>query len=130
MSFFVDKIKKLECFYETGGVSIKEVEEAERLLELSFSEEYKEYLFCCGRASFDGHEITGLGMFKRLNVVEATNRERERHAYVPKNWYVIEDLGIDRIVIWQTSTGEIYQSIPELLPKKVCDSLLEYIKNK
>ena len=41
--------------------------------------------------------------------------------------YVIEETNIDGIVIWQSSTGEIFQSNMEGKIKKICDSLIEYI---
>jgi hypothetical protein len=42
--------------------------------------------------------------------------------------YVIEELGIDGITIWQSGTGEIYQSVSGEVPYVIYKSFLEYIE--
>jgi len=46
--------------------------------------------------------------------------------------YVIEELGVDGIAIWQNSKGEIFQTIPrkEVKPEKIYDTFLEYLENE
>jgi hypothetical protein len=100
---------------------------AEQRLGVQFSPEYREYLSAYGAASVFGHELTGICTLSRLNVIEVTISERVDNPSVPLNWYVIEETHIDSIVIWQTETGEIFQSIPNMPPLKLCDSLSEYI---
>ncbi len=53
--------------------------------------------------------------------------EREYTENIPSDWYVIEQLNIDAIVIWQSSSGEIYQTSPNTEPEKICESLADYI---
>lgn len=43
--------------------------------------------------------------------------------------YVIENTGVDGIMIWQDTKGKIYQTKPESKPKKIVDSLAEYIES-
>ena len=82
-------------------------------MSLSFSKDYKLYLSRCGFATYEGHELTGICKAKRLNVVDVTINERTISPNIPENWYVIEQLNIDGIVIWQSGTGDIYQTSPE-----------------
>ena len=42
--------------------------------------------------------------------------------------YVIENLNIEGVVIWQDSKGTIYQSRPNHEPKKINKSLAEYVE--
>ena len=44
------------------------------------------------------------------------------------DWYVVEQTNIDGIIIWQASNGTVYQTAPNAKPKKLCESLAEYIK--
>ena len=43
--------------------------------------------------------------------------------------YVIENTCVDGIIIWQDTIGSIYQTQPNLKPKKIADSLAEYVEN-
>jgi len=106
-----------------------EILKAEELLSLVFNQEYINYMQEVGFATYEGHELTGICKFKRLNVVDVTIMERELFPYIPLDWYVIEQLNIDGIVIWQSSTGEIYQTSPNSKPEKIYDSLAEYISS-
>ncbi len=124
----VEKIKSLDYFYSTGAVKEREISDLEKAMDLSFSEEYKNYLLAFGCASFKGYELTGICPFPRLNVCNVTKEERINNPLVPRDWYVVEQLNIEGVVIWQSSTGEIYQTAPNIEPKKICDSLAEYIE--
>lgn len=126
MNRFVDYLPKKKFFHSLSGVADSDILDAENTLALSFFPEYREYLSKYGVCSVEGHEFTGLGTTKRLDVVENTLLERQ-HTVVPTNWYVIEQADIDGIVIWQSSTGEIYQTAPNVEPIKLCDSLSEYL---
>lgn len=101
--------------------------DTETTLGVMFTEEYREYILVFGVASANGHELTGLCRSPRLNVVEVTMAERKNNANVPNDWYVVEQANIDDIVIWQASSGEIYQTAPGVQSCKLCDSLSEYV---
>ena len=128
MSDIIKKIESKPSYISMGAVSLKEIQKAESVLQLKFASDYQEYLLALGVASYYGHEITGICKASRLNVVDVTIAERENNRTVPKNWYVIEQANIDGIVIWQAETGEIYQTAPNAVPLKLCDSLGEYIE--
>lgn len=120
-------LKKQPLFASYMAGTVDDITKAEEKLNLSFSAEYKRYLLKYGFATYEGHEITGICKAKRLNVVDVTIIEREYTENIPANWYVIEQLNIDGIVIWQSETGEIFQTSPNTEPIKICDSLAEYI---
>lgn len=128
MNTFVEQLKQKDGFRMLSGVSEGTIKAAEEKLGLRFSEEYKDYLRSCGVAMADGHEFLGLGSSNRLDVVANTLEEREANPGIPANLYVVEQADIDCIVVWQSFSGEVYQSMPGILPVKLCDSLLEYIE--
>lgn len=127
MSLFIDLLQTSNDFRCLKPSNNSEIVKAENELQLKFSEEYKDYILICGAAIGIGHEFTGLTISKRLNVVFVTQEERKYHT-VPSDWYVVEQLHIDGVVVWQSASGEVYQSLPGQLPTKLCNSLLEYIK--
>ena len=127
MKDIIELLKTKEFLNKCVSASDDKISEAENALSLHFSAEYNRYVSEFGFAVFENHDLTGICMAKRLNVVDVTVFEREINPDVPDDWYVIEQLNIDGIVIWQSSTGEIYQTAPNCEPKKICDSLAEYI---
>ena len=127
MNDLISCLKNKPMFIGSKGASNAQIAEAEEQLTVSFSKEYKHYLTTIGFAIYEGHELTGICKAKRLNVVDVTLSERSITPDVPADWYVIEQLNIDGIVIWQSTSGEIFQTSPNSEPKKIYDSLVEYI---
>lgn len=109
--------------------SQKDIKKAETMLNLKFAKEYKDYIATFGCAIFKGYELTGICDGKRLDVSRVTIDERQHNEFVPNDWYVVETLDIDGIVIWQNEKGEIYQTFPNGDIKKIHNSLCEYIEN-
>ena len=124
----VELINSKDNLISLSPISMEKIKESEKKLELKFNEEYKKYVTTFGAIVYDGHELTGICKTTRLNVINVTKEETQYNNFVPKDWYVIESLGIDGIVIWQNEIGEIYQTIPNENIKKIYDSLYEYIK--
>ena len=122
-------MKSKPSFFASSGASENDIRNAETKLMLSFSDEYVHYLGCFGFALFEGHELTGICKAPRLNVIDVTKQEREITPNVPDDWYVVEQLNIDGIVIWQSTKGEIYQTAPNTKPLKIYDSLAEYVES-
>ena len=127
MNDIINTLKKQKMFASYGSATKEQILLSESILSTVFSEDYKLYLEEFGCADYYGHELTGICDFERLNVVNVTIEERNLNPSVPDNWYVIEQANIDGIVIWQSSTGEIYLTVPNTEPKKICNSLGEYI---
>ena len=127
MSDFVKLLNSKPDFFMLSAATEEQIIQAERELDLKFSEEYREYLSTFGVVSIFGHEFTGICKSPRLNVVDVTISERQRNPLVPLEYYVVEQANIDRIVIWQSQTGEIYQSAKNTAPVKLFQSLCEYL---
>ena len=126
MSEFIDYLKKQDNLLFLGGVSDKEINDAEKNLKLKFSDDYVEFLKNYGAASFNEYELIGLCDSERLNVISVTKDAKERNNNIPDNWYVIEKLNIDNSYIWQDNTGSIYESYENGKPEKIANSLLDY----
>lgn len=129
MENILDMLKEKDCFCSLKGVTEDEIRVAEQTLGLSFAKEYRTYLQAFGLASFQGHELTGIIKSPRLSVVAQTIAERNNNPHIPDDMYVIEIANIDGIVIWQGSTGEIFETIYDGVPTLICKSFSEYIEH-
>ena len=127
MKDIIKLIKSMPDYIGANGVDEKTINDAEKVLGLKFAKEYREYLANIGLAGFDDRELTGICKQNYLNVVYETNRRRKLYFNVPKDMYVVENLNIDGIVIWQSSDGSIYQTVHDSKPEKIYDSLYDYI---
>lgn len=130
MSNIVDIINKLPELLPLKPATEIDVKDAEIQLRVSFNEEYKEYLLAFGAIMADGIELTGIAKSAHRNVVNQTKQERELNSKIPNSMYVIENTGVDGIIIWQDTNGGVYQSSPNTEPKKITESLSEYISNR
>jgi len=120
-------IRKKDPIAISSARTLEEIKKAEEKLGLSFASDYKKYLSQFGFVIFVAHELTGLCNSKRLNVVDVTIDERSVSSSIPNDWYVVEQIGIDGVVIWQSPDGKIYQSKYGMSPSLICDSLTDYI---
>ena len=123
-----DVIKKKTGFLCMGGVDERTIEYAEIELGLEFSTDYKDLLRNTGPCSFEGHELTGLGGSRRLDVVEVT-RKAKMNNIVPDNFYVIEETNIDGEIIWQTANGGIYETTTGSEPERLADSIEQFLSD-
>lgn len=124
----IDVIKQGNIAFTFAPTKREDICQAEKKLNVNFSKEYSDYVAEFGVAIFDGHEFTGLCDGKRLDVVRVTQEQRRLHKHIPSDWYVVECLDVDGIVIWQSSEGSVYASIPNAEAKKIANSILEYIE--
>lgn len=130
MANFVEQLSKSKKFHCGKGVSSDVIHSAERELGLRFSEEYAGYLLTYGNASIYGHEFTGLGIDGPRNVVEATSYERSKNPDIPSGYYVVEELHIDDMVIWQNNSGKVFQSYGDGTCEKTFESLSKLIQEE
>ena len=128
MRNFVDQLSKSKSFHSGKGVTQDVIEAAEEELNLMFSDEYKKYVLMYGKASIYGHEFTGLGIKGPLNVVEATKYQRSKNPNIPGDYYIVEELHIDDMAIWQNRSGEVFQSYGDGTYEKMFDSLSDLIE--
>ncbi len=125
----IEAIRSFDDYIGGTGCSEKQIQKAEKRLNLLFAEDYKAYLREIGLAYFYGHELTGIGKIDRLNVVNVTEEQKSFTLEIPDELYVIENLGIDGVVLWQSQDGTIYQSVPGSALQKQFNSLYEYIQS-
>lgn len=111
------------------GVSEKEIVDAEKELKMTFANDYRLYLKKYGAVSFDARELTGLVKVNRINVINVTKELWEKTGELYLNMYVVEDLGVDGVIILQDSKGYIYQCVYGNKADKLCDSLVEYLED-
>lgn len=129
MSEIIEILKNAPEYIGGAGRTEEEIKNAEQQLGIEFAPDYKCYLKEIGLACFDGHELTGICKSARLNVVDVTVNQRNVFPEA-SSWYVIEETNVDGIVIWQHTSGELYCTIPGSKPKKICNSLEEYVLGK
>ena len=113
----------------SNGRNEAEVVQAEENLGINFAQDYREYLLKLGLSCADCHEFTGITDIARLDVVTVTNEQRALCGEETCRWYVVEETGMDGIVIWQDSEGTVYATAPFQKPRKLADSLMEYFLN-
>ncbi|MCZ6155602.1 SMI1/KNR4 family protein [Campylobacter ureolyticus] len=130
MSKIVETIQNLENLIPLKPASIEDIENVEIELALPLAKDYKEYLLNFGAIMANDIELTGIAKSKNRNVVDVTKREWNLNRKIKHNLYVVENIGIDGIIIWQDSSGSIYESRPNYEAKKIANNLLEYIKSK
>ena len=126
MSSVIEELKNAPDYIGGTGRTEDEIRDSENLLGVKFAADYRCYLKEIGLACFDGHELTGICKATRLNVVDVTLLQRARIAET-NFLYVIEETGLDEIVIWQNSNGIVYLSSSNKAPQKIYSSLREYI---
>lgn len=114
--------------YHMRGISADQVIDAETHLGLRFSDDYRNYLMEYGVVSFGSHEFMGIGGDAYLDVVSETIRERTNRDVFPMRCYIIENIGIDGILILQNEEGEVFE-LSDSGCKQIADSLAEYIRS-
>lgn len=130
MSKIVDVIEGLKNMLSLTPASSDDVDDIQLELGLRLSEEYKEYLLKYGAIMADDIELTGFAKAEIRNVEKVTQREWKANNKIKHNLYVIENMGIDGIIIWQDEDGKIYESTPNSDAKQIADSLAEYLESK
>lgn len=125
----IELIKEITDLITYSPVTLECINEVEKKLQVTFSKEYVEYVTTFGVAIFEGHELTGICDGKRLDVVHNTVEQRRLNPFVPSNWYVIECLDIDGVVIWQDEAGKVYQTLPSGNMVLIGESIVEYLES-
>ncbi len=122
-------IMSIEDYEPLQAATKEQIAEAEKELDVRFSSEYKELLREFGAVIMGDRHIVGIAKPIGLSVVRATKEQREYNKKIPMDYYVIEEIPIDGIVIWQDNKGIVYKSVPNVTAKKIADSLTDYLLN-
>lgn len=126
MSNIVDKLNTIPNLFHLKGCVTSQIQKAQKALNLEFPAEYIDYIKAFGAVSFYGTEWTGLNVDGALNVVTATNEERQLDSSFPADCFVVENIGIDGLLTLMDKNGKLYsyQSGKKTL---LCDTLIEYL---
>ena len=125
----INLLGKSSKLYSIGKVEPSKIEEASKMLDVDFAEEFTEYTQEYGAISVAGIELCGVVNSKNLSTVVRTQEMRELFSDFPMDCYVIESVGIDNAVMVQKSDGKIYQFLHGHNLMLAADSLSEYLLN-
>ena len=123
----IEELKSKIKLFQIGTVSQDEINNAEEKLKLHFTEEYKIYLSNYGAISFGTHEITGLGVSGYLNVVTATEKERNLGGNFPNDCILLENNAIDGILTIMDENGIVY-SFDGTKKRQIASSFNNFLK--
>lgn len=129
MSNVFDEINKKQKMFKTKPTNEDAIKEAETKLGRAFSDEYKKYLLQFGAISFSSTELTGLNIEKYANVVDVTLKEIELNEEFPKDCIVLENIGIEGILILLNSKGHVFEW-KNNYALKIHDSMADYLRSK
>ncbi len=126
----IEMLKGFENLRFTKPATIEEIKAAEQKLGLKFADDYIKCLLHYGVIFVETIDLFGITDFKSASVVQNTIEEKsfDCHSQVPTNMYVIENVGIDGLLVWQDESGAVYHTLPWQKPEKYADSLAEYIE--
>lgn len=128
MSDIISTIIKLPGMESHKPASEEVIKSVEEKLNLKFADDYREYLINFGAVRSEIIAISGITNDPEYGVLELTNKIRLFNTQIPTNFYVIEDVGVDGLVIWQDETGTIYQSLPTKAPMQLYNNLTDYLE--
>lgn len=122
-------LEQKKFLYIGEPATLDSIRMAEQSLNLVFADDYVDYLKEFGYVSYYGHELTGIvpDKLNMISVVKITEENLEIHPQVPRDFYVIEELHIDDMIVWQNQEGEIYLTRGLSEPILIGKSLLDYI---
>ena len=128
MKDIISIIESIPNCYTGKKVSKEMIDKAEKQLDLKFSNSYKLFLEEYGSVSFSDIELAGLSTDVDNDVVNLTNRLRKIDNKIGKDYYVIENVGIDKVMMLSNSKDEVFMYHNGKIVKKH-DSFEDYLKS-
>lgn len=126
MSSIIERIKTIDKLYHAKGCTTKQIKEAQKELGITFPDEYMDIVKEYGAISFFGTEWTGLNVDDYLNVVAVTKQEREMNSAFPADSFVLENQGIDGLLVIVNESGQVF-SLQFAKVEKIHDSISGYL---
>lgn len=126
MKTIIEKINTIENLYHAKGCTYKQIKDAQERLEITFPDDYIDILREYGAISFYGTEWTGLNVDDYLNVVSVTKKEREMNSSFPSDCFVLENQGIDGLIVICNEAGEVF-NLQYSKIEKIHDSISSYL---
>ena len=126
MKTIIEKINTIKNLYHAKGCTYKQIKDAQEKLEIIFPDDYIDILREYGAISFHGTEWTGLNVDDYLNVVSVTEKEREMNNSFPSDCFVLENQGIDGLIVICNEAGEVF-NLQYSKIEKIHDSISSYL---
>ena len=126
MKTIIEKINTIENLYHAKGCTYKQINDAQEELGITFPDDYIDILREYGAISFYGTEWTGLNVDDYLNVVSVTKKEREMNSSFPSDCFVLENQGIDGLIVICNEAGEVF-NLQYSKIEKIHDSISGYL---
>ena len=126
MKTIIEKINTIENLYHAKGCTYKQINDAQEELGITFPDDYIDILREYGAISFYGTEWTGLNVDDYLNVVSVTEKEREMNNSFPSDCFVLENQGIDGLIVICNEVGEVF-NLQYTKIEKIHDSIAGYL---
>ena len=127
MNKLIEKINTIKGLRKGKGCKTSQIEEAQKELDITFPEEFIDYVKNYGCIDFGSVEWTGLNINGYLNTVTATKEEADNNPKFPKKHFVLHDLGIDSKKVIVGEDGKVFL-IQNSTIVPVCNSILEYLE--
>lgn len=125
-------MKKLNLVIKSKGdveirpVTLDVVQDAEKKLDIAFSEEYKSYLNSVGVISYGAYETYGLGIPEQsyLNILSATKDFKQDATFPSKavplleigdGHYYVYDNSTKKVLEWATPNGGVVKALNDSL---------------
>jgi hypothetical protein len=107
------------------GVNESDIKNAENKLGIKISKQLKSFYMKYGYLSYKSHDIFGLGIGGSFNVVTTTLNERKMK--LPDKYIVIENIGVDGLLIVSDSNGTIFEWTSNGHEKKIYNNFEKYL---
>lgn len=128
MSKIVELINNNNCEF-LGKVDLNDINEAQKSLNIKFSNELIEYISNFGAICYKANEINGLGTDSYLNIVKSTLKARTIIKEFPSQCLVLEDTGIHDVKILIDDQNHIFEWQAGNY-KKIYESLYDFFNNE
>lgn len=110
----IEKINSVDGKWVSVPATDTLIKLAQKMLGLTFPEEYVKFLSYFGAADLKKHELCGLNVGSHANVVDATREVRKYISIFPKNYFVLEKYRNDKFFIVVDEEGKVHKFLDEL----------------
>ena len=114
---------------DTLPASQAQIEQAERELGITFSQEYRGYLLSAGVLSYESQETYGLGVAEdsHLNIITALKDFRSIKGF-PVSYIPLVDIGDGHYYIYDNATQKVLSiALPDLGTREVSTNMEDFL---
>lgn len=129
----MDKLKQKLIdlnIYKDRNVADDDIKELEDKLTIKLDNSLKSYLKNIGLFSYEDKEFFGLGVKGYKNMLKATLEERELNDSFPKDCLVLQNVGVDGLLVLVDTKGQVIEWTPSGHNKIISNNLEEFLINE